>query len=57
MVSRPIDVCHHLETIMTRKDDKGDQPGGGETTWTNTGMERYDLTEDGTRQADLKTAC
>ena len=22
---------------MTRKDDKGDQPSGGETTWTNTG--------------------
>ena len=21
---------------MTRKDDKGDQPSGGETTWTNT---------------------
>ena len=26
---------------MTRKDDKGDQPGGGETTWTNTGATRY----------------
>ena len=22
---------------MTRKDDKGDQSSGGETTWTNTG--------------------
>ena len=27
--------------IMTRKDDKGDQPSGGETTWTNTGATRY----------------
>ena len=26
---------------MTRKDDKGDQPSGGETTWTNTGAIRY----------------
>ena len=26
---------------MTRKDDKGDQPSGGETTWTNTGVTRY----------------
>ena len=26
---------------MTRKDDKGDQPRGGETTWTNTGATRY----------------
>ena len=36
-------ACHHLETIiiMTRKDDKGDQPSGGETTWTNTGATRY----------------
>ena len=30
---RPMDLaCHHLETIMTRKDDKEDQPSGGETT-------------------------
>ena len=35
-----IDVCHHLETILTRKDDEGDQPSGGETTWTNTGAIR-----------------
>ena len=27
---------------MTRKYDKGDQPSGGETTWTNTGATRYD---------------
>ena len=27
---------------MTRKDDKGDQPSVGETTWTNTGATRYD---------------
>ena len=26
---------------MTRKDDNGDQPSGGETTWTNTGATRY----------------
>ena len=26
---------------MTRKDDKGDQPSGGETTWTNTGATGY----------------
>ena len=25
---------------MTRQDDKGDQPSGGETTWTNTGATR-----------------
>ena len=41
----PMDLkCHHLETIiffyMTRKDDKGDQPSGAETTWTNTGATR-----------------
>ena len=26
---------------MTRKFVKGDQPSGGETTWTNTGATRY----------------
>ena len=26
---------------MTRKDVKGDQPCGGETTWTNIGATRY----------------
>ena len=26
---------------MTRKYVKGDQPSGGETTWTNTGARRY----------------
>ena len=26
---------------MKRKYDKGDQPSGGETTWTNTGGTRY----------------
>ena len=26
---------------MARKDDKGDKPSGGETTWTNTGATRY----------------
>ena len=26
---------------MTRKYVKGDQPSGGETTWTNTGATRY----------------
>ena len=29
-----------LEDHMTRKDDKGDQPSGGETTWTNNGATR-----------------
>ena len=39
---RPMDLAYHqLETIMTRKDDKGDQPSDGETTWTNTGATRY----------------
>ena len=43
-INRPMDhACYHLETIkniMTRKDDKGGQPSGGETTWTNTGATR-----------------
>ena len=26
---------------MTRNDDNGDQPSGGEATWTNTGATRY----------------
>ena len=26
---------------MTRNDVKGNQPSGGETTWTNTGATRY----------------
>ena len=39
---RPMDLaCHDLDTIMTRKDDKGDQPSGEETKWTNTGATRY----------------
>ena len=38
---RPMDLAyHHLETIMTRKYEKRDQPCGGETTWTNTGATR-----------------
>ena len=49
-------ACHHLETIiMTRKDDKGDQPSGGETTWTI--LEGHYLTEDSTIQANLETTC
>ena len=44
---RPMDLaCHHLETIMTRKDDKGDKPSSGETTWTNTGATRYGSGQD-----------
>ena len=35
----------------TRKGDKGDQPSGGEI------LERHDLAEDSTRQANLETAC
>ena len=27
---------------MIRNDEKGDQPSGGETTWTNTGATRSD---------------
>ena len=39
---QPMDLaCHHLETIMTGKYDRGDQPSGGETTWVNTGATRY----------------
>ena len=40
---RPMDLAyHHLDgDHMTRKYDKGDQPSGGETTWTNTGATRY----------------
>ena len=30
-----------LEDHMIRKNDKGDQPSGGETTWTNPGATRY----------------
>ena len=39
---------------MTRKDDKGDQPSGGETTRTNTG---HGMAEDSTRHGKLETAC
>ena len=40
---------------MTRKDVKGDQPSGGETTWQILG--RHDMAEDSTRQGYLETAC
>ena len=33
--------CDKNEMVLGRKDDKGDQPSGGETTWTNTGATRY----------------
>ena len=54
---RPIYLtCHHLETIkMTRKDDKGDQPSDGETTWQI--LERHDMAEDSTKPGNLETAC
>ena len=39
----------------TRKDDKGDQPNDGKTTWTDTGG--HDLAEDSARQANLEAAC
>ena len=39
----------------TRKDDKGDQPSGGETNWANTGDTIF--TQDSTRQANLEMAC
>ena len=35
------DRTSRVTTCMTRKDVKGDQPSGGETTWTNTGATRY----------------
>ena len=34
---------------LTRKDDKGDQPSGGETTWTNNGATRYGRGQNKTR--------
>ena len=37
-----------LADHMTRKDDKGDQPSGGETTWTNTGAIRCGRGQDKT---------
>ena len=38
---RPMDLAVTTGDHMTRKDVKGDQPSGGETTWTNTGATRY----------------
>ena len=39
----PMDLaCHHMETIRREKYENGDQPSGGETTWTNTGATRSD---------------
>ena len=38
-----------------KKRRQGDQPSGGETTWTNTGATLY--AEDSTRQVNLETAC
>ena len=35
---------------MTSKDNKGDQPRGGETTWTNTGATRYGIGQHKTGQ-------
>ena len=32
---------HTARRLVIRKDDNGDQPSGGETTWTNTGATRY----------------
>ena len=37
---RPLMGKSRQKKKMTRKDDKGDQPSGGETTWTNTGATR-----------------
>ena len=34
-------LVSRLGDHMTKNDDKGDQPSGGETTWTNTGARRY----------------
>ena len=41
---------------MARKDDKGDQPSGGERRPGQT-LERHNLAEESTRQANLETAC
>ena len=41
---------------MTRKDDKRDQPNGGETTSPGQILERHDMAEDSTIQANLETA-
>ena len=40
---------------MTRNDDKGDQPSGGETTWTNTGATPYGIGQH--ERGNLETAC
>ena len=39
---------------MTRKDDKGDHPSGGETRQI---LERHDMAAESTRQGNLETAC
>ena len=31
----------HINRLKENQNDKGDQPSGGETTWTNTGATRY----------------
>ena len=41
--------------ILTKKDDEGAKPSGGETTWKN--PERHDLAEDSTKQVNLKYEC
>ena len=46
---RPMNLAfHHADAIMTSSDDKGDQPCGGETTWTNTGAARSGRGQDKT---------
>ena len=54
---RPMDLAdRHLETDhTTRKDDKGDQPIGGEMSWTNAGSTRSGRGQH--NKANLETAC
>ena len=42
VISNTTDGSHvsPLGDHIARKDDKGDQPSSGETTWTNTGATR-----------------
>ena len=40
---------------MTRNDDKGDKPSGGETTWTNTGATRSGRGQ--RKSANLEATC
>ena len=53
-MTRKEDKGDHYKTI---KENKGDQPISGETTWTTLILERHDLAENSTRQSNLEMAC